>query len=91
MKKNTGKVRERSGNFVSPEKWEPWLTDADDLIMRMAQYEQQTMNPSQIDVAFVFAFIQLNCTLRLIYTEEKRFHFLSSLSLLNVNIKLDSL
>ena len=54
--------------------------------MRMAHYEQQTMNPSQIDVAFVFAFIQCNCTLRLIYTEEKRFHFLSSLSLLNVNI-----
>ena len=22
--KNTGKVREKSGNFVSPEKWEPW-------------------------------------------------------------------
>ena len=67
------------------------LTDMDDLIMRMAQYEQQTMNPSQIDVAFVFAFIQCNCTIRLIYTEEKRFHFLSSLSLRNVNIKLDSL
>ena len=25
MEKNTGKVREKSGNFVSPEKWEPWL------------------------------------------------------------------
>ena len=25
--KNTGKVREKSGNFVSPEKWEPWLSD----------------------------------------------------------------
>ena len=24
MAKNTGKVREKSGNFVSPEKWEPW-------------------------------------------------------------------
>ena len=23
MEKNTGKVREKSGNFVSPEKWEP--------------------------------------------------------------------
>ena len=23
MVKNTGKVREKSGNFVSPEKWEP--------------------------------------------------------------------
>ena len=23
--KNTGKVREKSGNFVSPEKWEPCL------------------------------------------------------------------
>ena len=23
MAKNTGKVREKSGNFVSPEKWEP--------------------------------------------------------------------
>ena len=23
MGKNTGKVREKSGNFVSPEKWEP--------------------------------------------------------------------
>ena len=22
--KNTGKVREKTGNFVSPEKWEPW-------------------------------------------------------------------
>ena len=22
--RNTGKVREKSGNFVSPEKWEPW-------------------------------------------------------------------
>ena len=22
-KENTGKVREKSGNFVSPEKWEP--------------------------------------------------------------------
>ena len=25
MAKNTGKVREKSGNFVSPEKWEPWV------------------------------------------------------------------
>ena len=25
MEKNTGKVREKSGNFVSPEKWEPWI------------------------------------------------------------------
>ena len=25
MEKNTGKVREKSGNFVNPEKWEPWL------------------------------------------------------------------
>ena len=25
MAKSTGKVREKSGNFVSPEKWEPWL------------------------------------------------------------------
>ena len=24
MAKNTGKVWEKSGNFVSPEKWEPW-------------------------------------------------------------------
>ena len=24
MEKDTGKVREKSGNFVSPEKWEPW-------------------------------------------------------------------
>ena len=24
MAKNTGKVRKKSGNFVSPEKWEPW-------------------------------------------------------------------
>ena len=23
MAKNTGKVREKSGNFVTPEKWEP--------------------------------------------------------------------
>ena len=23
MEKDTGKVREKSGNFVSPEKWEP--------------------------------------------------------------------
>ena len=23
MAKSTGKVREKSGNFVSPEKWEP--------------------------------------------------------------------
>ena len=26
MEKNTGKVREKSGNFVSPGKWEPWST-----------------------------------------------------------------
>ena len=25
MEKNTGKVREKSGNFVIPEKWEPWF------------------------------------------------------------------
>ena len=25
MAKYTGKVREKSGNFVSPEKWEPWF------------------------------------------------------------------
>ena len=25
MEKNTGKVREKSGNFVIPEKWEPCL------------------------------------------------------------------
>ena len=24
LEKNTGKVREKSGNLVSPEKWEPW-------------------------------------------------------------------
>ena len=24
MAKSTGKVREKSGNFVSPKKWEPW-------------------------------------------------------------------
>ena len=24
MEKDTGKVREKSGNFVIPEKWEPW-------------------------------------------------------------------
>ena len=27
MAKNTGKVREKSGNFVSPEKWEPWRSE----------------------------------------------------------------
>ena len=27
MVKNTGKVREKSGNFVSPEKWEPCLLE----------------------------------------------------------------
>ena len=27
MTKNTGKVREKSGNFVSPEKWEPCFID----------------------------------------------------------------
>ena len=27
MEKDTGKVREKSGNFVSPEKWEPWRSD----------------------------------------------------------------
>ena len=27
MEKNTGKVREKSGNFVSAEKWEPWRLD----------------------------------------------------------------
>ena len=27
MEKNTGKVREKSGNFVIPEKWEPWILD----------------------------------------------------------------
>ena len=26
MAKNAGKVREKSGNFVSPEKWEPCLS-----------------------------------------------------------------
>ena len=26
MEKNTGKVREKSGNFVIPEKWEPCIT-----------------------------------------------------------------
>ena len=26
MEKNTGKVREKSGNFVIPEKWEPCNT-----------------------------------------------------------------
>ena len=25
MKKNTGKVREKSGNFVRGKKWEPWF------------------------------------------------------------------
>ena len=25
MEKDTGKVRGKSGNFVSPEMWEPWL------------------------------------------------------------------
>ena len=27
MEKDTGKVREKSGNFVSPEKWEPCSTN----------------------------------------------------------------
>ena len=26
LENNTGKVREKSGNFVSPEKWEPCCT-----------------------------------------------------------------
>ena len=29
MEKNTGKVREKSGNFVSPEKWEPCTNESD--------------------------------------------------------------
>ena len=28
MARNTGKVREKSGNFVSPEKWEPCFIEA---------------------------------------------------------------
>ena len=30
MAKNTGKVREKSGNFVSPQKWEPWFSQSTD-------------------------------------------------------------
>ena len=32
MGKDTGKVREKSGNFVSSEKWEPWLCHRNVLI-----------------------------------------------------------
>ena len=31
MEKNTGKVREKSGNFVSPEKWEPCVSSVPSL------------------------------------------------------------
>ena len=37
MAKNTGKVREKSGNFVSPEKWEPWISiSLDPMIIRLS-------------------------------------------------------
>ena len=33
MEKNTGKVREKSGIFVSPEKWEPWTVVKRDAVL----------------------------------------------------------
>ena len=33
MAKNTGKVQEKSGNFVSPEKCEPWMKQQQDLTL----------------------------------------------------------
>ena len=35
MEKNTGKVREKSGNFGSPEKWEPCRLTSENLSARL--------------------------------------------------------
>ena len=35
MEKNTGKVREKSGNFVIPEKWEPWYYAEVSILVRI--------------------------------------------------------
>ena len=35
MAKNTGKVREKSGNFVSPEKWEPCKINGTEIVTKI--------------------------------------------------------
>ena len=45
MAKNTGKVREKSGNFVSPEKWESWLIHKSCLM-----YEEQFWAKVPLDI-----------------------------------------
>ena len=34
MEKSTGEVREKSGNFVSPKKWEPWIGGSKKISLR---------------------------------------------------------
>ena len=52
MEKNTGKVREKSGNFVSPEKWEPCMfagrfVMASDMFRNQSVYSLATACSSQ--------------------------------------------
>ena len=43
MAKNTGKVREKSGNFVSPEKWEPCIVNGSTVGIFIIQSILQTI------------------------------------------------
>ena len=51
MAKNTGKVREKSGNFVSPEKWEPCMRQRSQIGQQLSGIEKFG---AYIDFCFVY-------------------------------------
>ena len=48
MEKNTGKVREKSGNFVSPEKWEPCIGRKGETKVKVAEFPKLALKTSCI-------------------------------------------
>ena len=54
MAKITGKVREKSGNFVSPEKWEPWLSFYTILhkLFQLKKYDHCILHKNGVDLPF---------------------------------------
>ena len=59
MEKNTGKVREKSGNFVSPEKWEPCVIKGLYRIV-WSVHTPQRQRLRQISIGFCTHFIGIS-------------------------------
>ena len=53
--KNSGKIKEKSGNFVSPEKWEPHMgipfVYASSVFWKMGAYQNATIDLSTQDLS----------------------------------------